>query len=187
MADSILLRHLAIFKSQASVTFYRNLYVMLEDFVGLSAARWVIVGRYNTIHMFLLHYTIFLAVSWSPVFSLRKGSMNTFCLTQELAKEDNHELEGALGFPLFTEGDNRLGWLLNLNAVRPLLNPSKPNLTTLHVLFQSLSQMLAKPSPITLDVPSWHRIHPQSKSWTSLSPSLDVQNLKLSNLRFHCS
>ena len=36
---------------------------------------------------------------------------------QELAKEDDHELEGALGFPLFTEGDNKLGWLINLNAV----------------------------------------------------------------------
>ena len=40
---------------------------------------------------------------------------------QELAKEDNHELEGALGFPLFTDGDNRLGWLMNLNAVRAVL------------------------------------------------------------------
>ena len=37
---------------------------------------------------------------------------------QELAKEDNHELEGALGFPLFTDGDTRLGWLMNLNAVQ---------------------------------------------------------------------
>ncbi len=38
---------------------------------------------------------------------------------QELAEEDNHELEAALGFPLFTDGDNRLGWLMNLNAVSP--------------------------------------------------------------------
>ena len=39
---------------------------------------------------------------------------------QELAKEDNHELEAALGFPLFTDGDSKLGWLMNLNAVSPI-------------------------------------------------------------------
>lgn len=52
---------------------------------------------------------------------------------QELAKEDNHALEGALGFPLFTEGEDRLGWLMNLNAVSlfwailaPIMQPFGP-------------------------------------------------------------
>ena len=39
------------------------------------------------------------------------------CFVQELLKEDNHELEAALGFPRFTDGENRLGWLINLNEV----------------------------------------------------------------------
>ena len=46
-------------------------------------------------------------------------------MLKELAKDDNHELEGALGFPLFTEGENRLGWLMNLNAVRSLFTQYK--------------------------------------------------------------
>lgn len=32
--------------------------------------------------------------------------------------EDDHVLEAMLGFPLFTDGEERLGWLMNLNAVR---------------------------------------------------------------------
>ena len=37
---------------------------------------------------------------------------------QEIADADNHELEASLGFPLFTEGEDRLGWLININTVR---------------------------------------------------------------------
>lgn len=33
------------------------------------------------------------------------------------AAGDDHELEAALGFPLFTDGPERLGWLLNFNSV----------------------------------------------------------------------
>ena len=36
---------------------------------------------------------------------------------QEIADADNHELEAGLGFPLFTEGEDRLGWLININTV----------------------------------------------------------------------
>ena len=44
--------------------------------------------------------------------------------------EDDHVLEAMLGFPLFTDGEERLGWLMNLNAVRtcshaPLPEPNK--------------------------------------------------------------
>ena len=31
---------------------------------------------------------------------------------------DDHALEAMLGFPLFTDSEERLGWLMNLNAVR---------------------------------------------------------------------
>ena len=31
---------------------------------------------------------------------------------------DDHALEAMLGFPLFTDGEERLGWLMNVNAVR---------------------------------------------------------------------
>ena len=34
------------------------------------------------------------------------------------SKVDDHALDGALGFGLFTDGPDRLGWLLNLNTVR---------------------------------------------------------------------
>ena len=33
-------------------------------------------------------------------------------------KEDNHAAEAALGFPLHTDGPDRLGWLMNMNQVR---------------------------------------------------------------------
>lgn len=33
-------------------------------------------------------------------------------------KGDDHELAARLGFELFTDGPDRLGWLLNMNAVR---------------------------------------------------------------------
>lgn len=33
-------------------------------------------------------------------------------------KEDNHVAEAALGFPLHTDGPDRLGWLMNMNQVR---------------------------------------------------------------------
>lgn len=44
--------------------------------------------------------------------------------------EDDHVLEAMLGFPLFTDGEERLGWLMNLNAVcicshAPLPEPSR--------------------------------------------------------------
>ncbi len=40
-------------------------------------------------------------------------------LTPGAAQEkDDHALEAMLGFPLFTDGEERLGWLMNLNAVR---------------------------------------------------------------------
>ena len=44
--------------------------------------------------------------------------------------EDDHLLEAMLGFPLFTDGEERLGWLMNLNAVRtcslvPLPEPNR--------------------------------------------------------------
>ena len=32
-------------------------------------------------------------------------------------QEDDHILEASLGFPLFTDGPDRLGWLLNMNSV----------------------------------------------------------------------
>jgi hypothetical protein len=32
-------------------------------------------------------------------------------------QEDDHVLEASLGFPLFTDGPDRLGWLLNMNSV----------------------------------------------------------------------
>ncbi len=32
-------------------------------------------------------------------------------------QEDDHALEASLGFPLFTDGPDRLGWLLNMNSV----------------------------------------------------------------------
>ena len=32
-------------------------------------------------------------------------------------QEDDHAAEAALGFPLHTDGPDRLGWLMNLNAV----------------------------------------------------------------------
>ena len=35
-----------------------------------------------------------------------------------LQDEDDHVLEAMLGFPLFTDGEERLGWLMNLNAAR---------------------------------------------------------------------
>jgi hypothetical protein len=41
-----------------------------------------------------------------------------------LLQEDNHELEAALGFPLFTDGPDRLGWLMNLNAVSGGVEPA---------------------------------------------------------------
>lgn len=38
------------------------------------------------------------------------------------AKEDNHVLHAALGFGLFTDGPDRLGWLINMQGVSaPLL------------------------------------------------------------------
>ena len=33
-------------------------------------------------------------------------------------EEDDHVLEAALGYPLFTDGPDRLGWLINMNSVR---------------------------------------------------------------------
>lgn len=33
------------------------------------------------------------------------------------AKEDDHAHEAALGFPLHTDGPDRLGWLMNMNQV----------------------------------------------------------------------
>ncbi len=35
-------------------------------------------------------------------------------------KEDDHAHEAALGFPLHTDGPDRLGWLMNMNQVGPL-------------------------------------------------------------------
>lgn len=32
-------------------------------------------------------------------------------------QEDDHVLEGLLGYPLFTDGPDRLGWLINMNSV----------------------------------------------------------------------
>ena len=47
------------------------------------------------------------------------GCMFSRCgpVIQEIADADNHELEASLGFPLFTEGEDRLGWLININTV----------------------------------------------------------------------
>ena len=36
----------------------------------------------------------------------------------QAAKEDDHALEAELGFPLFKEGEDRLGWLMNVVTVR---------------------------------------------------------------------
>ena len=33
---------------------------------------------------------------------------------------DDHAAEAALGFPLFKAGEDRLGWLFNMNTVQPL-------------------------------------------------------------------
>ena len=33
-------------------------------------------------------------------------------------QEDDHVLEAQLGFPLYTDGPERLGWLFNVNSVR---------------------------------------------------------------------
>jgi hypothetical protein len=38
------------------------------------------------------------------------------------AKEDDHAHEAALGFPLHTDGPDRLGWLMNMNQVRFVLS-----------------------------------------------------------------
>lgn len=35
-------------------------------------------------------------------------------------KTENHELAAKMGFELFTDGPDRLGWLLNMNSVRDL-------------------------------------------------------------------
>lgn len=35
------------------------------------------------------------------------------------AKEDDHELEASLGFALYQDGPERLGWLMNVRVVRP--------------------------------------------------------------------
>lgn len=44
----------------------------------------------------------------------------TVSATYTKPKEDDHEAEAALGFPLFTDGPDRLGWLFNMNSVRYL-------------------------------------------------------------------
>ena len=64
---------------------------------------------------------------------------------QELAKEDNHELEAALGFPLFTDGDSRMGWLMNLNAVSPTPLNHLPCQKSMHRYTHSLSVVLFIP------------------------------------------
>lgn len=43
------------------------------------------------------------------------GGLNTS--TETRAKEDDHAAEAALGFELFTDGPDRLGWLFNMNSV----------------------------------------------------------------------
>jgi hypothetical protein len=74
---------------------------------------------------------------------------------QELAKEDNHELEAALGFPLFTDGENKLGWLMNLNAVS--CNALLPDLPKLH-LYVSLESSKIGPCLIRAGLLSSDRV-----------------------------
>jgi len=38
--------------------------------------------------------------------------------SEKKAFEDNHALEASLGFELYTDGPERLGWLMNMQAVR---------------------------------------------------------------------
>jgi hypothetical protein len=40
---------------------------------------------------------------------------------QLLEQREADQLESVLGWPLFTEGDDRLGWLMNFTTVRYLL------------------------------------------------------------------
>lgn len=39
------------------------------------------------------------------------------CCPQLQQQKDNDALEALMGFPLFTEGDTKLGWLLNYTTV----------------------------------------------------------------------
>lgn len=43
------------------------------------------------------------------------------CAVQLLEQREADQLESVLGWPLFTEGDDRLGWLMNFTTVRYLL------------------------------------------------------------------
>lgn len=44
----------------------------------------------------------------------------------QAAKEDNDALEAELGFPLFKEGEDRLGWLMNVVTVRVAPQETQP-------------------------------------------------------------
>lgn len=81
---------------------------------------------------------------------------------QELAKEDNHELEAALGFPLFTDGEPRLGWLMNMNAVRP---PAPHNLPA---VWPSLQQPHVCLAEWTQGAGSWQRGSREDHRWEEL-------------------
>ena len=52
--------------------------------------------------------------------------------------EDDHVLEAMLGFPLFTDSQERLGWLMNLNAARTCSHAPLPELQRLGICYYSL-------------------------------------------------
>jgi hypothetical protein len=85
------------------------------------------------------------------------------------AKVEDHALEAALGFGLFTDGADRLGWLMNMNTVSVLLPPRAAAPRLLRT--SSASADLGDDSPPShSSSPPCLLTHTRSRSATTRSP-----------------